>query len=244
MATPYDYIQIVRDDGWGLVGIVPPGSSEHRSKIIHNDPDETGSNLTKNSSSQDKKLNLYPGADDNSSLSDTVSFSNNQELSKEEFFFKESIQSPENPQLHPVTRRSPIEHRTLPIEGSKILSPIVNFIPSNSRVLISQESPRLSRLDELSSFHYESMSSQPQMTPVELGINLSNNFKHVKSAEQPSLLNALHYDNVMAINLGSTTNHTIASENMLNPAMMPRDNMLNLATMPRDNILKGFSRYI
>lgn len=34
MATPYDYVQIVVDDGWGLVGIVPPGFAGDKVKQL------------------------------------------------------------------------------------------------------------------------------------------------------------------------------------------------------------------
>lgn len=35
--STYDYVQIVTDDNWGLVGIVAPGSSTDRTKLISTD---------------------------------------------------------------------------------------------------------------------------------------------------------------------------------------------------------------
>lgn len=44
MATSYDYVQIVVDNDWGLVGIVPPGGAGDRVKkmsLISSSPTET-----------------------------------------------------------------------------------------------------------------------------------------------------------------------------------------------------------
>jgi len=42
MATPYDYVQIVADDDWGLVGIVPPGGIGERIKNMSVNKKEEG----------------------------------------------------------------------------------------------------------------------------------------------------------------------------------------------------------
>ena len=51
MASPYDYVQIVIDDDWGLVGIVPPGGAGERAKKMsmispHNSQSQSQSPIT------------------------------------------------------------------------------------------------------------------------------------------------------------------------------------------------------
>ena len=58
MVTPYDYVQIITDDNWGLVGIIPTNGSNFENPF-KNKLGHTGNN---NGISDTKKISLNSGA--------------------------------------------------------------------------------------------------------------------------------------------------------------------------------------
>jgi hypothetical protein len=270
MTTPYNYVQIVVDDDWGLVGIVPPGSVGYESNEITNKQEKIKPDSTRNLSTNEQELEKFSSdiyqndlslltkiSDD---LSPKISKSTIVNISANDLESSDDNVNEFLRELHPYSIITPFNSQLFNSQLLKRQNSISSFpsqiTPVDLRTISNKESfnnnnPEIEHISSSSIVTENTKKANQKLDDLSISSyhpSVNHMINYPSIIQQSSLLstnitNDIFVNNKHFINTPTEPKKEFSINELPNNDSTFSHNRLNIAMIPKNNILTGFSKH-